>query len=68
MNSPLVSILIPVYNRQDLLPVCIESALAQTITDLEVVIVDNASTDKTWEVCQKFARQDSTYSHLSQRY
>ena len=54
----LVSILIPVFNREHLLPASVESALSQTAPDLEVVISDNASTDRTWEVCQEFARRD----------
>jgi predicted O-linked N-acetylglucosamine transferase (SPINDLY family) len=58
MHSPLISIFIPVYNRKHLLIPCLESALAQTITDIEVVVVDNASTDGAWEVCQEFARRD----------
>lgn len=59
MHSPLVSILIPVYNRKHMLIACLESALAQTVTDFEVVVVDNASTDGAWEVCQEFAKRDS---------
>jgi glycosyltransferase involved in cell wall biosynthesis len=53
-----VSILIPVYNRKELLGSCIQSALDQTVANLEVVIVDNASTDGTWEVCQEYASRD----------
>ncbi len=59
MNSPLVSILIPVYNRESLIGETIKSALNQTITDIEIIIVDNASTDRTWEVCKSFAEKDS---------
>lgn len=53
-----VSILIPVYNRELLLEECIESTLNQTYDNFEVVIVDNASTDRTWEVCQAWAMRD----------
>ncbi|MDD5056760.1 MAG: glycosyltransferase family 2 protein [Sideroxydans sp.] len=55
---PKVSILIPVYNRENLIGECIESALAQTVSDIEVVVVDNASTDGTWKICQHYAVQD----------
>jgi glycosyltransferase involved in cell wall biosynthesis len=53
-----VSILIPVYNRQDLIGPCIQSALDQTLSPLEIVVVDNASTDDTWAVCQAYAQRD----------
>ncbi|HKW99729.1 MAG TPA: glycosyltransferase family 2 protein [Bryobacteraceae bacterium] len=59
MSAPLVSIMVPVYNRRELLADCLKSALAQTWRDLEVVVVDNASTDGTWDVCRAFARADS---------
>jgi len=50
MNSPLVSIIIPTYNRSKLLKRAIESALAQTYKNFEIIIVDDASTDNTIEV------------------
>lgn len=59
MDSPQVSILIPVYNRENFIAHCIESALSQTFTDLEVIVVDNASTDRTWDICQYYAGIDS---------
>ena len=59
MSAPLVSIMVPVRNRRALLADCLKSALAQTCRDLEVVVVDNASTDGTWGVCREFARADS---------
>ncbi|OQW71743.1 MAG: glycosyl transferase family 2 [Proteobacteria bacterium ST_bin11] len=55
---PKISILIPVYNRKKFIADCIQSALNQTISDFEVVVVDNASDDGTWEVCQQFAEKD----------
>lgn len=54
-----VSILIPVYNRENIIAETIQSALDQTYTNIEVVIVDNASSDNTWQVIQSFATQDS---------
>jgi glycosyltransferase involved in cell wall biosynthesis len=58
-TSPRISILIPVYNRENFIAECIESALAQTYLNFEVVIVDNASDDGTWKICQQFAARDS---------
>jgi len=59
LNAELVSILIPVYNRWDLIEDTIGSALAQTYEAVEVVVVDNASTDGTWEKIQSLAATDS---------
>ena len=58
MFSPLVSILIPVYNRDKYIADCIKSALSQTYTNIEVIVVDNASTDDTSKICQAFANKD----------
>lgn len=55
---PKVSILIPVFNRKAYVADCIQSALDQTYTDFEVVVVDNASDDGTWQICQQFAAKD----------
>lgn len=54
-----VSILIPVYNREDLISECIQSALDQTFNDFEVIVGDNKSEDRTFEICQEFAARDS---------
>lgn len=59
MISPTVSILVPVYNQKQYIAECIQSALNQTFTDFQIVIVDNASDDGTWEICQQFAANDS---------
>jgi|GEM_PF-1476580 len=55
---PLVSIGIPTFNRGALLDRAVQSALAQTVTDLEVVISDNASSDDTAERCARWQERD----------
>ncbi|GGH40384.1 glycosyltransferase family 2 protein [Dyadobacter endophyticus] len=57
-TNPLVSIVIPVYNREKLITATLESALSQTYPNFEVVVVDNQSTDKTWAILQSIAQQD----------
>lgn len=56
---PAVSLLVPVHNRAGLLGACLDSALAQTMPNLEVVVVDGASTDGTWDVCLRYASADA---------
>lgn len=56
-QHPKVSIVIPVYNRENLIKETIESALSQTYEDYEVVIVDNCSTDQTFEVIKETVQQ-----------
>lgn len=54
MTSPLFSIVIPTYNRSDLVQKAVRSVLAQTFGDLEVVVSDNCSEDDTREVIESF--------------
>lgn len=54
---PLVSILIPVYQREKYIEEAIKSALQQTYKNIEIIIVDNASTDATWSICSKYAKE-----------
>ncbi len=53
-----VSILIPVYNREKLIEETVKSALNQTYENIEVIIVDNKSTDNTWQELEKLASED----------
>jgi glycosyltransferase involved in cell wall biosynthesis len=55
---PAVSICLPVYNGENYVATAIESMLAQTFDDFELIISDNASTDRTEEICRKFADAD----------
>lgn len=59
ISNPLVSIVIPVYNRELYIGKAIESAINQTYKNIEVIICDNCSTDETWNIVQKYVREDS---------
>ena len=59
MNNSLVSIIIPVYNTAEYLPQCLDSLLNQTYPHLEIVCVDDGSTDNVWAVLQEYAVKDS---------
>lgn len=59
MNNPEVSILIPVYNRERFVVDAIESACRQTLSNIEIIVVDNQSTDQTYQVACTLAETDS---------
>lgn len=56
---PLVSILLPVYNRENMVATALRSVVVQTYPNMEIVVVDNCSTDCTYDVVQEFARGKS---------
>ena len=54
----LVSIIVPVYNIEGYLPRCLETIAAQTYANLDIILVDDGSTDKSGEICDHFAEMD----------
>lgn len=65
---PLVSILIPVYNREYVIRRSIESALKQTYENIEIIVVDNASTDDTWRIIDEIAKDTSKLKVYRNKY
>ena len=65
-NAPLVSIGVPVYNGEEFIEKRLESILNQTFTDFEVIISDNASTDRTQEICKKYEKNDKRIRFFQQ--
>lgn len=55
----MISIIVPVYKVEKYIAECIESILAQTFTDFELILVDDGSIDKSSEICDQFAEMDS---------
>lgn len=55
---PLISIIVPVYNVEGYLDRCLQSICGQTYTNLEIILVDDGSTDSSGDVCDKFAQSD----------
>lgn len=53
------TIIIPAHNAEETIQRCANSILAQNTTELEVIIVENASTDHTLDICNKIAESDS---------
>jgi glycosyltransferase involved in cell wall biosynthesis len=68
MNAtPRLSIGLAVYNGENFLAQSIESLLGQTFQDFELIISDNASSDRTPDICAEYARQDSRIRYFCQR-
>lgn len=59
MNSPIISVIIPVYNVEKYLPRCIDSILTQTFIDFELILVNDGSKDKSGIICDEYANRDS---------
>lgn len=65
MDKPLVSVVIPTYNSENTLPLCLESVRRQTYRNIEIIIVDSYSVDKTIGIAKKFgARIFQTHGGL----
>jgi len=58
-KQPLVSVVTPVYNGESYLAECIESVSAQTYSNWEYIIVNNCSTDRTFQIASSYAKQDN---------
>lgn len=63
---PRISIGVPFHNVEEYLPQCLDSILRQTFTDFEVIMVDDGSTDGSFEICQKYAAKDSRFKLIHQ--
>lgn len=57
--EPLISVIIPVYNVEKYLNKCITSVVEQTYKNLEIIIVDDGSTDQSPEICDEWKKRDS---------
>lgn len=59
MNNPLVSIIIPIYNREQTLERCLCSIIRQTYPNLEIIAVDDGSTDHSRVILERYEKKDS---------
>jgi glycosyltransferase involved in cell wall biosynthesis len=67
LTTPTVSVGLPVFNGAEYLRDSIEALLSQTYTDFELLISDNASTDRTAEICEEYARRDPRIRFMRQK-
>ena len=64
---PKVSVIVPVYNVAEFLPKCVNSLLAQTYEDYEIVLVDDGSTDNSGVLCDIYAHEQEKISVIHQQ-
>lgn len=60
--NPVISIIVPIYKAEQCLPRCIDSILAQTFTDFELLLIDDGSPDNSGRICDEYARKDARIS------
>ena len=64
--SQTISIVIPVYNVEKYLPECLDSVVNQTYTNLQIILVDDGSTDNSGKICDEYAEKDSRITVIHQ--
>ena len=57
----MISIIIPVYNAEQYIDRCLKSIQNQSYSDYEVIIIDDGSTDKSFEICKKWSEIDNRF-------
>ena len=67
MDQPLVSVIIPVYNVEKYLRQCLNSVINQTLKDIEIICVDDGSTDKSLQILQEYKEKDNRITILTQQ-
>lgn len=66
-KNKIVSVIVPVYNTEKYLPSCIESIRNQTYTSLQIILVDDESSDKCPEICDRYAEIDARITVIHQK-
>ena len=64
--TPKVSVIIPVYNVEEYLRECLDSVVNQTLKEIEIICVDDGSTDKSLEILKEYAKKDNRITVISQ--
>lgn len=64
--NPLISVIVPIYNAEKYLAKCIDSIIAQTYNNLEIILIDDGSDDSSFRICAHYAKLDTRIEVISQ--
>lgn len=67
-SSPLVSVIVPIYNVEQYLPACLDSLIHQTLDDIEIICVNDCSPDNSLAIANEYAQQDARVKVVSHEY
>lgn len=67
MNKPLISVVVPVYNVEQYLKKCLDSIIKQKYNNLEIIIVNDGSTDNSQKICQEYVKKDKRIKLITQK-
>lgn len=62
----MISVIVPVYNVEEYLEECLESIREQTYTDIEVILVNDGSTDSSRQICERYCEKDNRFKLINQ--
>lgn len=68
MNEEVISIIVPCYNAEKYIGRCLESLIKQTYTNIEIICIDDKSTDDSLTICEKFVKKDSRIRLIRRRH
>lgn len=66
LMEELISVIIPVFNAEQYLDHCIESVLSQTYQSLEIILIDDGSTDRSADICDRYVKMDDRVRYIHQ--
>lgn len=66
-SKPLISIVIPIYKVEEYLPTCLDSLMAQTYQNLEIIMVDDGSPDRSGAICDEYAARDPRFKVIHKK-
>ena len=64
MENQLISVIVPIYNVENYLRMCLDSIEHQTYSNIEVLLINDGSPDESWEICQEYVARDSRFHYF----